>query len=188
MVFISDERPPQGPQGPREALIAQTETLMRLVDNIERLTSVATNKNADLAGAVDAAREAIQAERNALVKGAAAYERAGKALSETCGWLDKTNEGLGKSQEKAVETARILASTVGHVRGQKAQRIALAAAFLAGLALPVIVSFIPGFRDYPAAWMVHETSRAQAGVTLIYDQAPSEGQAVAKYLNQAGVQ
>jgi hypothetical protein len=180
--------PASKPAGPREALLAQTETLGRLAEQVSRLTEVAVNKNAEVASSVDAAQAAIKGEREALAKSSAAYDKAEKGVSIASKRLEAAAERLDTHANSAAKEAATLAGIVGHARSQKAQRAALALAFAAGLALPVAASFVPGLRDYAAAWMLHQGSRAQAGVTLIYDQAPGPGQAVANYLQKSGVQ
>lgn len=188
------------PPSPAEVLREQQAAFDRVSEALNRLVAVATNKNAEVGSAVEAAQAAIKGQREALEKAAKAASTAETAHNTAATKLDAAKGafvdgvgGLSTATDDLKDQTKTLAQMVGNIRTKRQQNLMLTAAFAAGaVVVPWLFSLVPGLADMTATAIMHHSlgavGRAEAGTDLISHVAPKDGAAIANYLSKAPLQ
>lgn len=149
------------PATPVAVLRAQQQELARVAEMLERLAAVATNKNAEVGSAVEAARSAIKEQVEALNRAEASAARATKAYSHAAEGFDQAKSSFTAGGKSLVSATRELKALAGVIRERRRQQYFLAAAFAAGLLILPALSFVPGLRTVIATAMMHDLPTAR---------------------------
>lgn len=186
------------PQTPAEILRGQQAALELVIQTLERLVMVATNKNAEVSTAVEAAREAVneqivslrqtQAEADRAKQGFSAAKTAYSAAKDDFSTIGMQVDGAVNELHGAKKELKGAVNALGSVRDRRSQNIMVFAVFLAALVLPWALTLVPGLGNIAATLALHEwpTRHGQvvAGAGLINDADPGVGTPIINYLKK----
>jgi len=147
--------PDSNPSSPAAILRAQQRELARVAEILERLTSIATNKNVSVAEAVEEARAAAAQRLATLERAIADSERAAATAKAISASGAEAADKVAAAAEKIIKAAKLLREEIGVLQEKRRYYIYIVSAFICGLLVLPILSFVPGLNISLATLIMH---------------------------------